>query len=115
MLQENKHKEYYERICNGLFSPIYQILFGEEAPSLSPEGKTIVQAHGDWYITSDRVYIRMSGSIKAPHCLPHFVPDTLLLQEIAYQLICMVLLHQFINPKKGLWPPLPLSKVVYKI
>ena len=37
MLWERKYKEDYERICNGLFAPIYQILFGEEAPCLSPK------------------------------------------------------------------------------
>ena len=36
-------------------------------------------------MTLDGVYIRIIGSTKAPHWLPHFVPDTLLLQELAYQ------------------------------
>ena len=36
-------------------------------------------------MTFDKVYIRRSGSTKTPHWLPHFVPDTLLVQEIAYQ------------------------------
>lgn len=55
MLQENKYKEYYERICNGLFAPIYQILFGKEVPCLSLEGQTIVQKYGDWYMIPDGV------------------------------------------------------------
>ena len=36
-------------------------------------------------MTPDGVYLRMIGSTKAPHWLPHFIPDKLLLQEIAYQ------------------------------
>ena len=84
MLCENKYKEEYELICNGLFSTIYQVLFGEEAPCLSLEGQKIVKEYGDWYMTLDRVYIRIFGRTKAPHSLPHFVPDTLLLQEISY-------------------------------
>jgi hypothetical protein len=47
MLWENKYKEDYEMICNELFATIYQILFGEEAPCLSPEGKKIVKEYGD--------------------------------------------------------------------
>lgn len=39
MLWENKYKEDYELIYNGLFSTIYQILFGEEAPCLFPNDK----------------------------------------------------------------------------
>ena len=39
-------------------------------------------------MTPDGVYIRILGGTKAPHWLPHFVPDTLLLQEIAYEDLC---------------------------
>ena len=63
----NKYKEDYELICNGLFSTLYQVLFGEEAPCLSPEGKKIVKEYGDWYMTPDGVYIRIGGTIKHPH------------------------------------------------
>ena len=79
MLRENKYKEDYERICNDLFAPIYRILFAEEAPYPSPEGQKILKAYGDWYMTPDGLYIRISSSTKAPHSLPHFVPDTFLL------------------------------------
>ena len=85
MLWENKYKEEYELICNGLFSTLYQVLFGEEAPCLSLEGQKIVREYGDWYMTPDGVYIIISGSTKPPHWFAHFVPDTLLLREIAYQ------------------------------
>ena len=47
MLWKNKYKEDYERICNGLFATIYKVLFGEEAPCLSPEGENIVKEYGD--------------------------------------------------------------------
>ena len=77
MLWENKYKEDYERICNGLFTPINQILLGEEAPCFSPEGKEIVQKYGDWYMTTNGVYIKMIGNSKALHWLLHFVPDKL--------------------------------------
>ena len=79
MLWENKYKEDYELICNELFSRIYQILFGEEAPCLSLEGQKLVREYGDWYMTPDGVYIKISNSTKDPHWLPHFVPNNLLL------------------------------------
>ena len=59
ILWENKYKEDYELICNGLFATIYQILFCEEAPCLSPEGKRIVKEYVDWYMTPNGVYIRI--------------------------------------------------------
>ena len=68
------------------YSPtLYQVLFGEEAPCLSPEGKNIVKEYGDWYMTLDEVYIRILSSTKPPYWLPHLVPITLFLQEISYQ------------------------------
>jgi hypothetical protein len=85
MLWENKYNEDYKLICNGLFSTLYQILFSEEAPCLSPEGQNILKEYGDWYMTPDGGYIKIVDSTKPPHWLPHLVPDTLLLQEISYQ------------------------------
>ena len=66
-------------------------------------------------MTSDGVYIKMSGSTKAPHWLPHFVPDTLLLQEIAYQNYVHGVAASFHKAKKGIWPYFPISMGVYKI
>ena len=53
IIWENKNKEYYERICNGLFTHIHDVLFGEEAPCISSEGQTLVQRYGSWYMTLD--------------------------------------------------------------
>ena len=108
MLWENKYKEYYEWICNDLFSPIYRILFGEEALCLSPEGGKIVKEYGDWYMTSDGVYIKISGSTKAPHWLPHFVPDTLLLQEIYYETYVNGVDASLHRAKNSIWPSFSL-------
>ena len=66
-------------------------------------------------MTSDGVYIRMSGSNKDPHWLPHFLPDTLLLQEISYQTYVHGVATSLHKAKNGLWPPFPLSMEVYKI
>ena len=115
MLWENKYKEDYELICNGLFSTIYQVLFGEEAPCLSLEGQNIVKEYGDWYMTPDGVYIRIPSSTKAPHRLPHFVLDTLLLKEIAYQKYVNGMVASLHRNKKGLWPSFPLSTKVCRI
>ena len=42
MLWEKKYKEDYDRICDGLFAPIYQNILGKEAPCFSPKGHEIV-------------------------------------------------------------------------
>jgi hypothetical protein len=84
MVCESKYKEDYELICNRLFPTLYQVLFGEEARCLSPEGQKIMKEYGDWYMTLDGFYIRIASSTKPPHWLPHLVPDSLLLKKISY-------------------------------
>ena len=66
-------------------------------------------------MNSNGVYIIMPGSTKDPHWLPHFVPDTLLLKEIAYQTYVNGVVASLHKAKKGLCPPFPLSMGVYKI
>ena len=67
MLWETKYKEDYELICNILFPTLYQVLFSEEEPCLSPEGQKIMKEYEDWYMTPVRVYIIIAGSTKPPH------------------------------------------------
>ena len=115
MICENKYNKDYELICNGLFSTLYQVIFSEEAPCLSLKGQKIVKEYGDWYMTPDGVYIRISGSTKPPHWLLHFVPDTLLLQEIAYQTYVNGVVASIHRNKKSLWPLFPFITKVCKI
>ena len=66
-------------------------------------------------MTPDRVYIKIISSTKPPHWFPHLVPDTLLLQEIAYQTYVNGVVASLHQNKKGLWPPFPLIKKVCMI
>ena len=104
MLWENKYKEDYDQIFNKFFRTLYETLFGEETPCLSPAGQAMVKELGDWYMTSTRMYIRITGSTKPPHWLPHFVPDSLLLQDISYQTFINGVATSLHKHKKGLWP-----------
>ena len=102
-------------ICNKLFLTLSLVLFGEEAPCLSPKGKAIVKEYDDWYMTPIEVYIRILGSTKPPHWLPHFVLDTLLLQDISYQTFVNGVGASLYRNKKGIWPQFPLMTPVCKI
>ena len=66
-------------------------------------------------MTPDEVYIRIVGSTKPSHWLPHLVPHTLLLQEIFYQTYVNGVVASLHQNKKGLWPPFPLITQVCKI
>jgi hypothetical protein len=42
---------------------------------------------GHWYLDERETYIRVFKEIEAPHLLPIYVPDRLVLGEICYQTI----------------------------
>ena len=67
ILWDTKYKDDYELICNLLLRALYKVIFDEEAPCLSPEGKKIVKEYRDWYMTPNKVYIRIFDSTKPPH------------------------------------------------
>ena len=115
ILWDNKYKEDCEQNCNDLFAPIYRILLGEEAQCFSAEGQNNAKLYGDWYMTSDGVYMKISRSTKASHWFPHFVPDTLLFQKIAYQTYVNGQVASLHKDKKDLWPTFPLSMRVHRI
>jgi hypothetical protein len=82
---------------------LYETLFGEETRCLSPAGEAMAKELGDWYMTPTEMYIRIAGRTKPPHWLPHFVPDSLLLQEISYQTFINGVAASLHQHKKGIW------------
>ena len=115
MLWETKYKEDYGLIYKRLFRTLYQVLFDEEAPCLSPKGQNIVKEYRDWYMTPVGVYMIILGSTKPPHWLPHLVPNSLLLQEISYQTFVNGVVASLHQNKKGFWPQFPLMTPMCKI
>ena len=59
-------------------------------------------------MTPAKVYIIIVGSTKPPHWLPHFVLDSFLLQEIAYQTFINGVVASLHKHKKGIWPQVSL-------
>jgi hypothetical protein len=53
-------------------------------------------------------YIRIYGAMKPPHLVPWFIPDKLVLQEVAYQTIIHGVGGTLYRSMKEIWPPLPL-------
>jgi hypothetical protein len=72
------------------------------------KAQAIVKRIGDWYLLEYGTYLRIYRATKAPHFLPNFIPDKLVLQEIAYQTIVHGVGATLYRDKKAIWPPLPL-------
>ena len=66
-------------------------------------------------MTSTGADVRIAGSTKPPHWLPHFAPDSLLLQEVAYQTFINGVAASLHKHKKGISPQFPLITPVRKI
>jgi hypothetical protein len=47
----------------------------------------VIKRIGDWYFMEHDMYIMVYGDMKSPHLLPWFVPEKLVLQEVAYQTV----------------------------
>jgi hypothetical protein len=62
-------------------------LFRKECPRLSKEAKGVISKMGHWYLDERETYIRVFRATGAPHLLPIYVPDRLVLGEICYQTI----------------------------
>jgi hypothetical protein len=56
-------------------------------PQLTDNAKKIISHIGNWYIQENITYIRICGATEAPHLLPKYVPDRLVVGEIAYQIV----------------------------
>jgi hypothetical protein len=79
------YKRYFYDICNYFLSPLYTVLFGFPRHIISIKAQTGMKGVEYWYLGKYYSYIRVYGSTGAPHILPLFVPDHLLMREISYQ------------------------------
>jgi hypothetical protein len=69
---------------------------------------SIIKNIGDWYLMEHGTYIRIYGATKAPHLLPCFFIDKLVLQEISYQTVIHGVGVTLYHKKKDIRPLLPL-------
>lgn len=80
---------------------------------MSDKAIVVIKRIGDWYLMEHNTYIRVHDATKAPHLLPWFVPDKLVLQEVAYQTVIYGVGGMLYLGKKAICPPLPLYIGLY--
>ena len=81
----NYAPRFYD-ICQHFLGTIYFSIFKKEAPAFSPEATALIATMGDWYVAEYFSYIRIWGS-NTVHMLPRIVPDRLVLEEVAFQIV----------------------------
>jgi hypothetical protein len=77
----------------------------ERVPKAVDAAKRVVSKVGHWYLDERETYIRVFGATGAPHLLPIYVPDRLVLGEICYQTILQGYNATLVKDKKRAFIP----------
>ena len=64
--------------------PLHLILKNQPTPKFAQEAHDTIKEIGDWFIDEEFSCIRIYGCEGAPHFLPRYVPDKVVLRDIAY-------------------------------
>jgi hypothetical protein len=75
----------FYNICDSFLSPLHTVIFRFSKYRISSESMAGMKDVADWYLGKYCTYNRVYGSTGAPHLLPCYVPDRLLIREITYQ------------------------------
>jgi hypothetical protein len=84
-LWEKNYRRHFYDICDNFMAPLYVMIYNQNPLRLSPKSMQVVKDIGDWYIGKYYTYVRIYGCASAPHLLPKYIPDKLVVREIAYQ------------------------------
>jgi hypothetical protein len=84
---------------------VYFIIFKQNCPRLSEATRKVISRVGNWYLEEKSTYLRIFGAIGAPHLLPAYVPDRLVLGEICYQTILQGFNASLVKDKKRAFIP----------
>jgi hypothetical protein len=66
---------------------LYFIIFREEWPNFIDHARKVIGFIGNWYIEEDFTYIRIFGATATPYHFPKYVPNKLVVGEIAHHMI----------------------------
>jgi hypothetical protein len=94
------------KICKKFIIPLYKLLLCAQRLSCH---------RNQCYSWEDRIlvhvengtYIRVYGATKYPHLFPRFVPDKVVLQEVAYQTLLNGVGGALTRDNKLTYPPMP--------
>jgi hypothetical protein len=78
-LWKHKYRIHYHNICEHFMTPLFHLLLYSLALCMLEKPTQAISKVGDWYVLEKGIYIRFYGATKAPHLLPKFIPDKLVL------------------------------------
>ena len=107
MWEDNFIPRIYE-ICDVFLRSMSNKNFKDDAPTFSQRARELILVHGDWYGREYLSYMRIWGS-NTVHLLPRIIPDRMVLQEFAFQMVIDGVFPKLTKHKKKAWPKFPLN------
>ena len=83
---DSRYKQYIESISQVFIPALYKKLFGQDAPCMSWRAMETLVKVAHWFPFAEYTFIRVFGSFRAPHAMPRFVTDRMLMQEVCFQM-----------------------------
>ena len=76
---------------------------------MSEEAMQVIDEYGDFFLTENRIYLRMFGGSKTPYLLPKYATDYIIHKEAVRQVFIDEVGHFLFSKKKAVYPPLPFK------
>ena len=111
---ESRYKQDIEPISQVFIPALYKKLFSQDAPCMSWRARETLSQVAHWFPFAKYTFIRVFGSFRAPHAMPHFVIDRILMQEVCFQM-SSGFSRVLSKGKKKPWPALPLTIGAYTV
>jgi hypothetical protein len=105
--EANAKNAFYE-ICHFVVIPMHKMLYGCEPPRIFEPVSENLKAIVDWFVDENFSYVRVYGCSIPLHTLPKFLPDRIILREVAYQIVKGDIGIELKAAQKKSWPIFPV-------
>jgi hypothetical protein len=104
VLWEENVKDVFYEIFDFIVIPMHKMFYGCEPPRISKTVSENFKAIADWFIDENFSYIRVYGCSVPLHALPKFLPNRLVLREVAHQIVKGDIGIEIKAAQKKSWP-----------
>jgi hypothetical protein len=107
-LWEENAKNVFYKICHFVIIPMHKMFYGYEPPRISEAVSENIKEIAYWFVEENASYIMVYGCSIPPHALSKFLPDRLVLREVAYQIVKGGIGIELKAAQKKFWPIFPV-------
>jgi len=108
LLWVDNYIPHFYTICDRIAPRVHTVLFGHPPRRISAEAALTIKRLGGWFVEDFFTIIRVYGNEEVSY-LPVFVPDRLVIREIAFQTVKVGAFVRLNRHSKKTWPEFPIS------